>query len=348
MRYLKLCAGEAALITDRLTRKYLAGFDLAEGVLVMESDRSTYFTDARYFHAAEPKIAEAGATPVLLTGGKQLENFVKDRGITALYIDYDRTTVAEYERYKAFGAEIRNCAEDIMAMRAIKNEEELEYTRVACDIIQKAYYSAIKLAKVGVTEREIAEAIRAEIKRLGGEGESFETIVAFGENAAIPHHETDDTKLKENSCILVDTGAVYKGYCSDFTRTSFFGTPSEEFIKAYDATLAANLAALDNIKEGTSGVTADAFARNLLAERGYGEYFTHSLGHGVGMEIHERPTLSPRSKDTLKEGAVFTVEPGVYLNGRFGIRIEDTATIKNGKAERFFTDGKELSIIKAK
>lgn len=348
MRYMKLRAGEAALITDRLTRKYLSGFDLAEGVLITESDRSAYFTDARYYYAAEPKITAAGATPVLLTGGNAIETFVKERGITALYIDYDRTTVSEYERYKKFGAEIKNCAEELMAMRAIKSEEELEYTRVACDIIQKAYYSAVKLLRIGVTEREIAEAIRAEIKRLGGEGESFETIVAFGANAAIPHHETGDTALTEDCAVLVDTGALYKGYCSDFTRTVFFGNPSEEFIKAYQATLEANLAAFDNIKEGTSGVTADKIARDVLESRGYGEYFTHSLGHGVGMEIHERPTLSPKSKDALKEGAVFTIEPGVYLNGKFGIRIEDTAVIKNGKAERLFTDGKELSIIKAK
>lgn len=347
MKSFNLGAGEVALITDRLTRKYLSGFDLAEGVLILCADRSAYFTDARYYYAAESKIAAAGAEPVLLKADA-LKDFIKNLGIKTLYIDYDRTTVAEYERYKEFGAEIENCAEKIMTLRAVKSEEELEYTRVACDIIQKAYYAAIKLVKTGVTEKEIAEAIRSEIKRLGGEGESFETIVAFGANAAIPHHETDETRLKENEAILVDTGAVYKGYCSDFTRTAFFGTPDEEFTNAYEATLKANLTAFEKITAGIGGAEADGIARSVLSERGYGEYFTHSLGHGVGMEIHERPTLSPRSKDVLKEGAVFTIEPGVYLNGKFGIRIEDTAFIHNGKAERFFTDSKELSIIKAK
>lgn len=347
MKYLNLGAGEAALITDRLTRKYLSGFDLAEGVLILCAESSAYFTDARYYYAAESKISEAGAKPVLLKADA-LKDFIKSLDIKTLYIDYDRTTVSEYERYKEFGAEIKNCAERIMALRAVKSDKELEYTRVACDIIQKAYYAAMKLVKKGVTEREIAEAIRAEIKRLGGEGESFETIVAFGANAAIPHHETGETRLKENEAILVDTGAVYNGYCSDFTRTVFFGTPSEEFVNAYNATLHASLAAFEGISAGMGCAEADKIARDVLSERGYGEYFTHSLGHGVGMEIHERPTLSPRSKDTLKEGAVFTIEPGVYLNGKFGIRIEDTAFIHNGKAERFFTDSKELSIIKAK
>ena len=144
----------------------------------------------------------------------------------------------------------------------------------------------------------------------------------------------------------MDTGALFNGYCSDLTRMAFFGTPDEEFKNAYDAVLTANLTAFDKIVGGMSGKDADAIAREVLKQRGYGDYFTHSLGHGVGLEIHERPNVSPRSRDNLEENAVFTVEPGVYLNGKFGIRIEDTATIKNGKAERLFTDSKELFVIK--
>ena len=263
-----------------------------------------------------------------------------------MYIDYDRTTVSECERYKTFGAEIKNCSEELMQLRMIKSEEELACVKKACEIIQEAYHNAIKLAKTGVTEKEIAGKIRSEIIRLGGEGESFETIVAFGANAAVPHHETGETKLTENTAILVDTGALFNGYCSDLTRMAFFGTPDEEFEKAYAAVLAANLAAFDKIVGGMSGKDADAVAREVLKERGYGEFFTHSLGHGVGLEIHERPVVSPKSRDYLEENAVFTIEPGVYLNGKFGIRIEDTAVIKNGKAERLFTDSKELFVIK--
>lgn len=345
MKTIALKKGEAALITDRLTRKYLAGFDLAEGVLIL-GEKPAYFTDARYFYAAKDKIAPAGAEPILYTGTDVLKNYVEKNGIKTLYIDYDRTTVSECERYKTFGAEIKNCSEELMQLRMIKSEEELACVKKACEIIQKAYHNAIKLAKTGVTEKEIADKIRSEIIRLGGEGESFETIVAFGANAAIPHHETGETKLTENTAILVDTGALFNGYCSDLTRMAFFGTPNEEFKNAYDAVLTANLTAFDKIVGGMSGKDADAIARDVLKQRGYGEYFTHSLGHGVGLEIHERPNVSPRSRDNLDENAVFTVEPGVYLNGKFGIRIEDTATIKNGKAERLFTDSKELFVIK--
>lgn len=345
MKTIALKKGEAALITDRLTRKYLAGFDLAEGFLIL-GEKPAYFTDARYFYAAKDKIAPAGAEPILYAGTDVFKNYVEKNGIKTLYIDYDRTTVSECERYKTFGAEIKNCSEELMQLRMIKSEEELACVKKACEIIQEAYHNAIKLAKTGVTEKEIADKIRSEIIRLGGEGESFETIVAFGTNAAVPHHETGETKLTENTAILVDTGALFNGYCSDLTRMAFFGTPDEEFKNAYDAVLTANLTAFDKIVGGMSGKDADAIAREVLKQRGYGEYFTHSLGHGVGLEIHERPNVSPRSRDNLDENAVFTVEPGVYLNGKFGIRIEDTATIKNGKAERLFTDSKELFVIK--
>lgn len=345
MKTIALKKGEAALITDRLTRKYLAGFDLAEGVLIL-GEKPAYFTDARYFYAAKDKIAPAGAEPILYAGTDVLKNYVEKKSIKTLYIDYDRTTVSECERYKTFGVEIKNCSEELMQLRMIKSEEELACVKKACEIIQEAYHNAIKLAKTGVTEKEIADKIRSEIIRLGGEGESFETIVAFGANAAVPHHETGETKLTENTAILVDTGALFNGYCSDLTRMAFFGTPDEEFKNAYDAVLTANLTAFDKIVGGMSGKDADAIAREVLKQRGYGDYFTHSLGHGVGLEIHERPNVSPRSRDNLEENAVFTVEPGVYLNGKFGIRIEDTATIKNGKAERLFTDSKELFVIK--
>ncbi len=345
MKTIALKKGEAALITDRLTRKYLAGFDLAEGVLIL-GEKPAYFTDARYFYAAKDKIAPAGAEPILYAGTDVLKNYVEKKSIKTLYIDYDRTTVSECERYKTFGAEIKNCSEELMQLRMIKSEEELACVKKACEIIQEAYHNAIKLAKTGVTEKEIADKIRSEIIRLGGEGESFETIVAFGANAAVPHHETGETKLTENTAILVDTGALFNGYCSDLTRMAFFGTPDEEFKNAYDAVLTANLTAFDKIVGGMRGKDADAIAREVLKQRGYGDYFTHSLGHGVGLEIHERPNVSPRSRDNLDENAVFTVEPGVYLNGKFGIRIEDTATIKNGKAERLFTDSKELFVIK--
>ena len=196
-----------------------------------------------------------------------------------------------------------------------------------------------------MTEIELRDAIEKNVKNLGGET-AFDTIVAFGANSAVPHHETDSTKLTLNSPILVDMGAKVGGYMSDITRMAFFGTPSEKFCSCYDLVLKANLMALQNITENTLTDVADGYARNVLKDNGLDQYFTHSLGHGVGMEIHEYPTLSKKMSVPLKNGMVFTIEPGVYFDGEFGIRIEDTVLLIDGKVERLFSDDKKLLIIK--
>ena len=154
--------------------------------------------------------------------------------------------------------------------------------------------------------------------------------------------------LQPDQPILIDTGCLCGGYCSDITRTAFFGTPDKEFTDAYDAVLSANIIAEEKIYADISGRAADKFARDLLTERGYGEYFTHSLGHGVGLEIHEFPHLSPAKDEILAENSVFTVEPGIYIDGKFGIRIEDTCVMRGGKAVRLFSDDKSLTVIDPK
>jgi Xaa-Pro aminopeptidase len=183
------------------------------------------------------------------------------------------------------------------------------------------------------------------MRDFGSSGVSFDTIVAFGQNSAIPHHETGDTILDVNQPILMDFGATFDGYASDITRTVFYGKPSEDFLSVYDAVLTANLMAEDRIVADITCKDADKIAREYLTDCGYGDKFTHSLGHGVGLRIHEEPTLSPNSNDIIKEGTVFTVEPGVYLNGKFGVRIEDTCYLTGGKTKRLFTDDKKLIVI---
>ena len=197
-----------------------------------------------------------------------------------------------------------------------------------------------------MTELELKDIIENYILEFGGEGTSFDTIVAFSKNSAVPHHKTGSTVLENDMPMLIDMGARYNGYCSDITRTFFFGNPSKEFISCYDAVLKANITAEQNIKCGTATDVADEFARNFLKEKGLAEYFTHSLGHGLGLEIHEYPTLSFRKKDILTENMLFTIEPGVYLENKFGIRIEDTVLLTKDGVKRLFTDSKELKIIK--
>jgi Xaa-Pro aminopeptidase len=231
-------------------------------------------------------------------------------------------------------------------MRAVKDDKEIALIEKACEIAEKAYHKAIKTVKVGMTETELKNTIEENVLSLGGDGVSFDIIVAFGMNAAVPHHETGETTLQNDSVILVDMGALVDGYMSDLTRTCFFGTPSKEFVDCYNAVLNANLLAEEKIVSRMKASEADAVARNYLESKGLAKYFTHSLGHGVGYEIHEFPTLSRRCDAPLEENMVFTIEPGVYFDGEFGIRIEDTVVMKDGKVKRLFSDDKSLEIIK--
>lgn len=342
----KICLGaeSAALVTDYLTRKYLSGVDVSEGYLVSTKNTQTYFTDARYFYAAKPMVEKEGYTALLYRDFLNIKDYLTSLGITKLYVDYSRVTVKEFKVYSEW-FEMHDLSVELDKMRAKKDQSELTNIKKACEIAQYAYHTAIKSVKRGITELELKDLIEKLMMDKGAEGTSFDTIVAFGANAAVPHHVTGGAALEDNQCILIDMGCKVNGYCSDITRTAFFGTPSEKFTKCYDAVLRANLNAIENITCGTLAVDADAFARNSLKKDGLSEYFTHSLGHGVGLEIHEYPTLSPRKKDALSDGTVFTIEPGVYFDGEFGIRIEDTVVLSGGKVERLFTDNKELLII---
>lgn len=336
------------LFKDRLNRRYFSGFDIAEGFLLC-AETSVYFTDLRYYSAAKDKISKAGITPRVYSGFDDVAAEIRAQKIKTVYIDYTRTTLSEWEEYKKrFGnVEIADCSEEITALRCVKDESETESIKKACAIAERAVNEAFSRLYEGMTERELKKFVEERMSVLGGEGAAFDTIVAFGKNAAVPHHETGDAQLIANQAVLIDTGAKVNGYCSDITRTAFFGEPDDEFLKAYNAVLDANVKAEEEIYVGLSGKAADKIVRDVLTARGYGEYFTHSLGHGVGLEIHESPYLSPKSDEILDNGTVFTVEPGVYIDGRFGIRIEDTCIMENGRAKRLFTDDKKPRIISA-
>ncbi len=333
------------LITDRLTRNYLSGIDVAEGYLLLCDSGTICLTDARYYSAVKPLFESAGIKTILYKGFETLEETIKSLKKRVLFVDFSRETVKEYNNYKSFNLEIKDCASILEKMRSVKSEEEILLIKTACDIAQKAYYLGISKVKEGITEIELKRIIEEKIVELGGDGESFDIIVAFGENGAVPHHVTGQTKLKKDTSILIDMGAIVKGYMSDLTRTAFFGKPSQKFVDCYNEVLKANELAESKIVSSMTTDQADAIAREHLKEKGLGEYFTHSLGHGLGLEIHEFPALSPRRKDELKENMVFTIEPGVYFDGEFGIRIEDTVVIKGGKVQRLFTDDKKLMIL---
>lgn len=333
----------AYLITDRVMRRYFLGADVAEGFLLL-SQNPVFFTDARYFYAAKDAVCGKAACS-LYKSLDDIANEIKRQGVKTLFLDYETTTVASYESYKAFGVPLKDGGKALRGTRVIKTQEETSYIIRACEIIQEAYAYAVTRVKAGMTEKRLKDILERKALSLGATEMSFDTIVAFGANSAVPHHVTGDARLKPNQPILIDCGCKVNGYCSDLTRTAFFGTPTEKFLSVYSAVKTANEKAENEIYAGMPLKEADGVARNYLSRLGYGELFTHSLGHGVGLEIHEEPYLSPRAAGSLDVGAAFTVEPGVYIDGEFGVRIEDTVIMTENGVKRLYSDDKNLIIL---
>lgn len=334
---------EAYLITDRVMRRYFLGADVAEGFLLL-SRNPVFFTDARYYYAAKDAVRDK-ATCSLYKNLDDVAEEIKRQGIKTLYLDYETTTVKSYESYKALGVDLKDGGNKLRAMREIKSQTEISYIIRACEIIEKAYAYAITRVKEGMTEKRLKDILERKAISLGASEMSFDTIVAFGPNSAVPHHVTGETRLKPNQPILIDCGCKVNGYCSDLTRTAFFGKPPKKFLSVYSAVKAANEKAEKEIYAGIPLKEADGIAREFLKNLGYGELFTHSLGHGVGLEIHEEPYLSPKAAGTLGVGAAFTIEPGVYIDGEFGVRIEDSVLMTENGAKRLYSDDKNLIIL---
>lgn len=228
-------------------------------------------------------------------------------------------------------------------LRLVKEGEELAALRKSCQIAARAFGIVKPRIKTGRTERSVYRELEDTMQSMGAVGNSFSLIVGFGPNSALPHHETSDRKLKKNETVLMDYGCVYGNYCSDITRTYFHGRPTEEFRKVYSIVLASQKAGLKAVRPGAKTRAVDAACRDHIADAGYGQYFIHGTGHGVGMEIHEAPTLNPRSGETLRAGMTVTVEPGIYLNGRFGVRIEDSVLVTGKGCEILTGKAKKLS-----
>lgn len=334
----------ACFIADQTTANYFIGGSLEEGYLVL-TDQKTCFIDARSYFGVKDSFEKKGVEVRLLNTVADVKDFLTEKGTQNVFIDFSKTSVKQYFEIQSWGFCVNDCEQTLAKMRAKKNPQEIECIVKACEIAQNALTKSIGFIKAGISELELKERIEKLVLEFGGEGVSFDTIVAFGKNSAVPHHKSCDDTLKENQAVLIDMGARYKGYCSDITRTFFFGKPDKEFIDCYSAVYKANELAKENIKCGTTTDKADAFSRDYLKAKGYGEYFTHSLGHGIGLEVHEYPTLSYRKKDCLEENMVFSIEPGVYMQDKFGIRIEDTVLLTKDGVKRLFTDSKELIII---
>ena len=335
-KVLEVCQTEAVYAASLTLLRYLTGIDPENGCVIVDKTGTTLYTDMRYMEAAEKIFQGTDVTPVLYKQKEVLERLAK---YDSVGVSFNEMQHIEYVTLEKAGAKLQNIDDKLSQVMSVKNEWELSNIQTACEIAEDAFLATLPEIKEGMTETALAALLEYNMRKLGAHGLAFPTIVAFGAHAAVPHHETGLTTLKFGDEILIDFGCRINGYCSDITRTFLFGDDGkhEVFKKAYQAVLTAHNLVKENLKSGMTGIEADAIARDYLKEQGYGEYFTHSLGHGIGLNVHEFPYVSIRGENILQDGMVFSDEPGVYFKGEFGIRIEDTVTLQNGKVKSFMS-----------
>lgn len=334
---------EAVLTSQHDLRQYLTGFATSFGYVLSDKNGTTFYTDPRYLEGAAAALKGKNIGVKLFEGS--LENLLKPYKEVA--IPLEKTLYPEYLKISACGLKIIDSTPAFGEAMAIKQDYETANIKKACEITDKAFLKLLTEIKEGMSENDVAAELEYLMRLYGASGTSFESIVGFGANSSVPHHETGAAKLKFGDIILIDFGCKYGGYCSDCTRTFLFGDDKKhgEFKETYKKVLEAHYAAKENIKEGMTGKEADETSRKVLRGYGLDKFFTHSLGHGIGINVHERPMLSPKSVDIIKENMVFSDEPGVYFEGKYGIRIEDTVTLRGGKVISLTDSDKNLTII---
>lgn len=342
-------SGYCALIISPENRKYFTGFDSSDGFLIVSSNRSVFITDGRYIEAAEKQISNC---EVKLLGKTypQIAEILRETECRHLLVESTRMTVSTYNSLKGVLKNISISTDTtldslINTIRSVKTENEVESIIKAQRITEDAFNHILKFINVGVTEKEIALELDFYMLRHGGEALSFETIAVSGKNSSMPHGVPSDKKVENGDFITMDFGTVVNGYHSDMTRTVAVGFATDEMKNVYDTVLKAQITCLNNIKAGVSCKDGDEFARKVIRDANYGQYFTHSTGHGVGVEIHEFPNLSPASQSILQAGNIVTVEPGIYIPEKFGVRIEDMALITESGCQNLTNAPKELIIL---
>jgi Xaa-Pro aminopeptidase len=338
--------GADALVTSQSDlRFYLTGFESSFGYVIVDKNGAKFYTDNRYLEAAEKQLEGSGIEALLYPKGAKLVDLLK--GYKTIGLPLDATLYKDYVALKEQGFDIVDSSSAFKKAMAVKSKKELENISLACNATDKAFLDLLPQIKEGMTENEVAALLEYLMRKHGASCTSFETICGFGPNGSVPHHETGSTKLKFGDIVLIDFGCKINGYCSDCTRTFLFGDDGKhgEFKDAYEHVLKAHYLVKEKFTCGMTGKEGDAIARNYLKEHGLDKYFTHSLGHSLGINIHEAPNLSPTCEDVFENGMVFSDEPGVYFPGNFGIRIEDTVTLENGKVKSLTNTDKKLIIL---
>ncbi len=348
-KYLTLLDGEVdgLLLTSRYSRHYGAQFDIAEGVAIVTRKGCRYFTDSRYIESAENGIQGFEVKCVDRIGYmKLLNDAIADFGVTTLGYEENYLTVAELMGYeKHLNAKLVPYNKEISGFRGVKEAWELEHMRKAQAIADKAFAEVLPRIQIGMSELELqAELIYCMYKN-GAHGLSFDPIVVSGPNSSMPHGVAGERKIQAGDFITMDFGVLYNGYCSDMTRTVAVGFVTEEMEKVYNTVLEAQLAGIAATKAGVPGQDIDGVARKVISDAGYGDYFGHCYGHSLGLEIHENPSPNGRNTEPMPLHAVGSAEPGIYLPGKCGGRIEDVTILTEDGCENITHSPKHLIIL---
>jgi Xaa-Pro aminopeptidase len=331
---------EPLIVTNPVNVRYLTGFASSNAALVVDAERVRLFTDFRYATAARAlEGVEYVETARALTA--DVAAAVQGRvAFEAADLTYDR-----YDTLRAAGLELVPRRDAVEALRAVKDEAEIEQIRAAAEVADAAIAALAAEPFVGRTEKQIAWRLQELLHEQGADELAFETIVGSGPTGAQPHGRPTDRVVQPDELVVVDWGARLGDYCSDCTRTFATGPLPDELARAYDVCREAQAAAVAGIRPGQSGREADALAREPIAAAGFGEAFGHGLGHGLGMDVHEAPGVRPESRDALEPGMVITVEPGIYLAGRGGVRIEDLCVVRADGLEVLTSFTRELVTV---
>ncbi len=339
---------DGLLLTSRTSRFYSAQYDIAEGAAIVTKNGCRYFTDSRYIEAAENNLK---GYEVLMTDGQhsysqRINDAIADFGVKVLGYEEDYLTVAEFEKWKTeLHADLTPMQQKINAFRAAKEPWELERMVAAQKLTDDVFSELLTIIQPGMTEKQLAAELIYRFYRSGAEGLSFDPIVVSGPNTSLPHGVPGDRVLQKGDFVTMDFGCKLDGYCSDMTRTVALGFATDEMKDVYETVLRAQLAGIAATHAGVEGRAIDGVARKVIADAGYGAYFGHGYGHSLGIEIHEAPYCNPTGTTPMPVNAVSSSEPGIYLPGKFGVRIEDVVFFEENGCRDITKSPKELIIL---
>lgn len=339
--------GDALLVTTPVNRRYLTGFTGSAGVVLVTHDRAVLVTDFRYVEQAPQQAKGFEIIQHGLSMNETIADVLKQWGVRALLFEEANVTFASYRALEsALGfLRLEPAGGLVEQLRMIKDEGEIAIMQEAADLADRAFAHILDYIKPGVKESAVALELEVFMRSQGATSSSFDTIVASGERSALPHGVASDRVIGRNEFVKLDFGAYYNGYCSDITRTVVVGTPRDKHREIYGIVLEAQLYALEHLAPGMTGKEGDALTRDIITRYGYGEYFGHGTGHGLGMDIHEAPRLSVSGDTVLTPGMTVTVEPGIYLPGFGGVRIEDDVVMTESGIHILTRSPKDLIVL---